>query len=153
TPLTFSGAIRLDNALTVAQAAGLAPQTVDHGFDNSNLQSWNVNVQREVTRDLAFTIGYIGSRASHLVLRRNLNQPANGVRPYPALSSSSPILPSTPLGNITQAEGNGISRYKALWISATQRLTHGLQFNTFYTWSKSIDYNSLSSQGIVVQSS
>jgi hypothetical protein len=29
----------------------------------------------------------------------------------------------------------------------------GLQFNTFYTWSKSIDYNSLSSGGVVFQNS
>src|SRR5262249_21341456 len=69
-PLTFSGPVRLDNALTLAQAAGLAPQTVDHGFDNSNLQSWNLNVQREIAPGLALTLGYIGSRASHLILRR-----------------------------------------------------------------------------------
>src|SRR5262249_46025399 len=30
---------------------------------------------------------------------------------------------------------------------------HGLQFNVSYTWSKSLDYNSLSSQGVVVQNS
>jgi hypothetical protein len=40
-----------------------------------------------------------------------------------------------------------------MWISLNQRLTQGLQFNAFYTWSKSIDYNSLSSQGVVVQNS
>jgi len=88
-----------------------------------------------------------------LILRRNLNQPIDGVRPFPALSSSSPILPGAPLGNITQAEATGNSSYKALWVTATQRLRRGLQFNASYTWSKSLDYNSLSSQGIVVQDS
>jgi hypothetical protein len=34
-PLTFIGTIRLDNAITLAGPAGLAPQTVDHGFDNA----------------------------------------------------------------------------------------------------------------------
>src|SRR5262249_55572701 len=29
-PLTFTGTIRLDNAINLARAAGLAPQTVDH---------------------------------------------------------------------------------------------------------------------------
>ncbi len=48
-PLTFTGPIRLDNAINLARAAGLAPQTVDHGFDNAYLQSWNLNVQRELT--------------------------------------------------------------------------------------------------------
>src|SRR5262245_59279785 len=33
-PLTFSGTIRLDNAILLAGAAGLAPQSINHGFDN-----------------------------------------------------------------------------------------------------------------------
>jgi hypothetical protein len=50
-------------------------------------------------------------------------------------------------------ESTGISSYNALWVSANQRLSRGLQLNASYTWSKSLDYNSLSSQGIVVQNS
>jgi hypothetical protein len=153
TPLSFAGPIRFDNAIDLAIASGLSPTTVDQGYDNSYLQSWNVNLQRELASHFVLVIGYVGSAATHLVLRRNLNQPVNGVRPYPALSRSSPFLPGAPLGNITQAEGTGKSSYNALWASATQRLTQGLQFSVAYTWSKSIDYNSLSSQGIVVQDS
>jgi len=77
----------------------------------------------------------------------------NGERPYPELSPSSPILPGTPLGNITQAEGTGNSSYNALWVTAKRRLARGVQFNASYTWSKSLDYNSLSLQGVVVQNS
>ena len=153
TPLTFTGPVRLDNAINLARAAGLAPLTVDHSFDNSYLQSWNLNVQHELTPNLALMVGYFGSKGSHLTIRRNINQPVNGVRPYPALSPSSPILPGTPLGNITQTEGTGNSSYNALWVTANQRLPHGLQFNAAYTWSKSLDYNSLSLQGVVVQDS
>ncbi|HSE36417.1 MAG TPA: hypothetical protein VLG74_03885, partial [Blastocatellia bacterium] len=40
-----------------------------------------------------------------------------------------------------------------LWVTANQRLARGLQFNASYTWSKSLDFNSLSSQGVVVQNS
>jgi hypothetical protein len=95
--------------------------------------------------------GYIGSKGSHLIVRRNINQPTDGVRPFPKLSPASPILPGTSLGNITQVESAGNSSYNALWMSATQRLTHGLQFNASYTWSKSLDYNSFSTGGIVGQ--
>ena len=152
-PLTFSGPIRFDNALNLAQAVGLAPQTVDHGFDNSYLQSWNFNVQRELTKSLGLMVGYFGSKGTDLIIRRNINQPVNGVRPYPTLSPNSPILPGVTLGNITQAESSGFSSYNALWLTANQRLSKGLQFNASYTWSKSIDSNSLSSQGVVVQNS
>lgn len=152
-PLTFSGPIRLDNAISVARPAGLAPQTVDRGFENSYVQSWNLNLQRELTTNLALMIGYFGSKGTHLITRRNINQPANGLRPYPALSGSSPILPGAPLGNITQAASSGNSSYNALWVTANQRYRRGLVFNASYTWSKSLDYTSLSSAGIVVQNS
>jgi hypothetical protein len=55
--------------------------------------------------------------------------------------------------NITFREGTGVSNYNALWLTATKRLSRGLQFNTSYTWSKSIDYNSQSSQGVTLQDS
>jgi hypothetical protein len=152
-PLTFTGAITFENAISLAGSAGLAPATVDRGFNNAYLQSWNFNVQRELLRGLALMAGYFGSKGTHLILRRNINQPVAGVRPFPVVSPSSPILPGTPLGNITQAEGTGNSNYNALWISVSRPLARGLQINASYTWSKSLDYNSLSSQGVVVQNS
>ncbi len=152
-PLTFTGPIRFDNAILLARAAGLAPQSVDHNFDNAYMQSWNLNVQREMTSHVAVMFGYFGSKGTHLILRRNINQPVNGVRPFPALSASSPILPGTPLGNITEVGSAGNSSYNALWVAVNQRLARGLQFNASYTWSKSIDYNSFSTQGVVVQNS
>src|SRR5262249_40255164 len=54
-PLTFSGAIRLDNAIQLAGPAGLAPQSIAPDFDNAYLQSWNLNVQRELIRNLALS--------------------------------------------------------------------------------------------------
>jgi hypothetical protein len=152
-PLALTGTIRLENAIDQAEALGLAPATVDHGFHNAYLQSWNINVQRALSTGLSVMAGYFGSKGSDLILRRNINQPIAGVRPYPTVSESSAIFPGRRLGNITQAEGTGNSSYNAMWISATQSLTHGLQLSAFYTRSKSLDYNSLSTQGIVVQNS
>ena len=100
-------------------------------------------------------IGYVGARGGHLRLTRNINQPINGTRPYQRLSLESSILPGTPLGNITQVESSGKSTYRALWTSVTRRLSSGLQFSGAYTWSRSLDTNSLSSPptSITVQNS
>ena len=111
-------------------------------------------MQREVRAGLAVTIGYFGSKGTHLRLSRNLNQLLpNGTRPFARLSAASPILPNTPLLNITFREGTGNSSYNALWVTANKRLSNGFQFNASYTFSKSIDYNSQSSQGVTVQDS
>ena len=83
--------------------------------------------------------------AANLRISRNINQPVNGVRPFPALSASSPIRPGATLGTITQVESTGFSSYHALSLIATKRLSRGLLFDTSYTWSKSLDTNSLNS--------
>ena len=154
TPLTFSGAINFQNALTTAGLAGVAPNSVDQGFDNPYVQSWNLNIQREIAKDLGVMIGYFGTKGTHLRISRNINQPVNGgARPFPNLSPSSPIRPGSGLGNVVQIEGTGNSSYNALWATATKRFSRGFQFNASYTYSKSIDYNSLSSQGVIVQDS
>lgn len=152
-PLTFSGPIRFDNAINLAGPAGLAPQSIAPDFTNAYLQSWNFNVQRELLRHLAVTAGYFGSKGTHLISRRNLNQPINGARPFRTLSLSSPILPGTNLGNVIQVESGGNSSYNALWLKGSQRLAHGVQFQASYIWSKSLDYNSFSTGGIVGQDS
>jgi carboxypeptidase family protein len=136
----------------------VSPSSSDPEFDNGYIQSWNLNVQREVRQGLAVTVGYFGSKGTHLRLTRNLNQTflnaaLNPVRPFPTLSPSSPIAPGLPLLNITFREGTGNSNYNALWVTANKRLGKGLQFNASYTFSKSIDYNSQSSQGVTVQDS
>ncbi len=153
TPLTFTGAVTFANARTVAGSAGLAPNTVDHGFNNAYVQSWNLNIQRELGNDLGVTVGYFGTKGTRLRLARNINQPINGVRPFTRLSASDPFLPNAVLNNIVQIESTGNSSYNALWLTANKRFGRGFQFNASYTFSKSIDYNSLNSQGVVVQDS
>ena len=150
-PITATGSIPIVSALNTAGPAGLAPATVDFRFQNASMRSWNANLQRQLARDLAATIGYSGSHGSNLRISRNLNQPVNGARPFPSVSASSPIRPGTPLGTITQVESSGFSNYHAAWASVTKRLSGGLHADASYTWSKSLDTNSLNSSGFAVQ--
>jgi carboxypeptidase family protein/TonB-dependent receptor-like protein len=152
-PLAANGSLSIENALDATRPVGLAPATVDPGFHNAWVQSWNVNVQRQVARDTAVTVGYLGSHGRNLRISRNINQPIDGARPFAAVSATSPILPGAPLGNITQVESSGFSRYNGAWASVTKRLSHGLQTAASYTWSKSLDTNSLNSSGFAVQDS
>ncbi len=151
--------VHLFDAIDVARpGATISPSSSDPDFNNAYVQSWNLNVQREVRPGMALTVGYFGSKGTHLRLTRNLNQTflnsaLVATRPFPTLSSSSPIKPNTPLLNITFREGTGVSNYNAFWATATKRLSRGFQFNASYTWSKSIDYNSQSSQGVTLQDS
>jgi hypothetical protein len=51
------------------------------------VQQWNVNVQREISKDTVVTVAYVGSKGTHLSLQRDLNQliPISAAQnPYPA---------------------------------------------------------------------
>jgi hypothetical protein len=154
TPLTFNGPgfVTFSNALTAAKAAGsLNPVAVASDFKTPYVQTWNFNIQQEITPDLGVMLGYFGNKGTDLRTALNINQylPAGTtLRPYPALSASS-IVPGTALGNITQWQSNGNSEYNALWIKATKRLSKNLQFETNYTWSKLMDETSYNTPGAV----
>src|SRR5438876_93740 len=117
----------LARAFNDVQASGtIAPTSIDKNFDNSYVQSWNLNIQREVKGAIGISVGYYGSKGTHLQITRNLNQFINGVRPFARLSASSPISPNTGLTNITQRDSSGNSSYNALWLTANKRFARGL---------------------------
>jgi outer membrane receptor protein involved in Fe transport len=150
---TTSGTnLNFGNAFNLASGS-IAPTSVAHNYKNAYVQSWNFNIQQELGNNYGLMIGYFANKGTDLNVGRNYNQPINGVRPYPALSASSPIDPGKPLGNILVYESDSNSSYNALWITAQKRFSRGLQFNTSYTWSKSIDEVSRNVQGLVIQDS
>ena len=146
---TAASHITLSNAASSAGAAALAPSFTDPNFQPARMQSWNVNVERELGA-IGLMAGYFGSHGDRLRVPINVNQflvPGGTVRPYPRLSASSPIMPGATLGNITEQTSLGWSDYKALWVTANRRLTKGLQLQGSYTLSKSTDTNSYDGTG------
>ncbi len=141
-------------------ATNISPSVVNPNFKNAYVQSWNLNIQQQISRNTGIMIGYFGSKGTHLEVDRNINQPTvlgsfvAGSKPFIALSPSSPFLPNKTLSNrITERDSNSNSNYNALWITANQHLAHGLQFNASYTYSHSIDEVSRNNAGIIVQDS
>jgi hypothetical protein len=151
-PSTATPFVTLENAFTLAGGT-ISPYAVAQNFRTAYVSEWNFNVDQQIGNNYGVSVGYYGSKGTDLNMAINPNQPINGVKPYPFLSSSSPIDPGAALGNITFYESVGNSSYNALWVTAKRRLAKGLQFDASYSWSKSIDYNSQIQQGVTVQNS
>jgi hypothetical protein len=153
TAVSYSSAtkpIPVGTAYASAAASGLAVSSIMPNFRNGYIESFNLNVQQAVPGNIAVSLGYYGSVGRHLRARLNQNQPnAAGVRPFPAISTNSLIAPGavTSTANFAEASSVSSSNYNAMWLTATKTLSHGLQFNMTYDWSKSMDLNSLGSQG------
>src|SRR5262245_3802708 len=146
TPLNVAGNVKLDSALASAQASGLAPTTTSPDFQPARMQTWNVNIEKEVAQT-GVMVGYFGSHGDRLRIPVNINQFVNGVRPFPRLAATSPISPGATLGNITEVQSVGWSNYKGLWITANRPMTQGVQLSASYTLSKSSDSNSYEGTG------
>lgn len=150
-PLNATGTISVSNPIaSAAGAPSTSPSNIDPHFTNDYVQDWNINIQREVAKDTMIEVAYVGSKGTHLRNSYNENQIVNGAQ---VLAGSKPVRPFAGFANIPTVASPGNSTYNALWISATRRMSRNLQFNTSYSWSHSIDYNSLSSQGVTAQDS
>jgi hypothetical protein len=152
TSVNYSGAaIPVATLYNSAKAAGISVSNVNPNFKNAYTQTYNFNLQQEMPGGVVFSLGYYGSQGRHLRIRTNQNQPINGVgsnRPYLVLSSNSPILPGAAIAsNIADANSIGTSNYNAMWATVTKNMRNGVQVNVTYDWSKSMDLNSLGSQG------
>ena len=150
-PVSETGALPVGTLYTTAALSGLSPSATNPKLSNAYTESYNLNIQQQVGWGVLAEIGYIGSEGKHLRINRNINQfiyPAGtATRSYPKLSATSQYRPGATLGNITYIDSNSLSDYNALWFTVRKALAHGLEFNSTYTWSKSMDLNSLGSQG------
>jgi hypothetical protein len=151
-PLNITGA-PIGTAFSIAAASSLAPSSVNPNFKNGYIESYNLNVQQDLGHGSALQVGYIGSQGRHLRLNHNINQfvyasptATTGTRPFPTAKLLDGSVRS--LGNITYNDSIGMSNYNALWVTLRKSLRGGLQFNTTYTYSKSMDENSQSGNGI-----
>jgi hypothetical protein len=110
------------------------------------VMQWNLDIQRQLTRDLTATLGYVGSRGVHQPERVDdanivmpTATPAGYVWPSP-VGSGTRVNPN--YGEIRSMQWDGNSFYDALQVNLTQRLAHGFQIRGSYTWGRSIDTNS-----------
>jgi hypothetical protein len=144
--------ISLANPYASAKAAsGYALNWTNPNFKNAYVESFNLNVQQALPWAMTASVGYYGSTGHHLLITTNANQ-ASGIpgsaRPFTTLSASSPIAPGASIAsNISERNSVGYSNYNATWVTLSKATRSGLEFNMNYEWSKSMDINSLGSQG------
>jgi hypothetical protein len=134
-------------------ASSLVATYIEFNPSRSYRMQWNLNIQRQLTRSVALTLGYVGSSAVHLthLIEDNDQVPSSLVTfnsaldafvfPIPA-AGTKPQRINPNFGQIATTEWTGQSNYHALQVNLVQRLIKGLMYQVAYTWSKSIDNGS-----------
>lgn len=103
------------------------------------IYQYNLTLERELLKDLALEIGYVGSQGRFLGIRYNLNAPLpiGTISPTTGLPNTARRFPT--LGDIQFQEQIAISNYNALQVSMRRRSNGGLTLLASYTFSKAID--------------
>ena len=116
--------------------------SVVRNFKTPRAHNYNLSIQRELTQNQVFTIGYSGSYGQNLVILSDVNaRPiGGGERPFEA------AFPGQ-FKHIIQATNRGYSRYDSLQASLNQRNWHRLNLTYNYTFSKCLDTNSVNRGG------
>jgi hypothetical protein len=151
------GGVQLVNSTS----SNLSVSTVEAHPHRNYVMEWNLNIQRQLTSDVSLTVGYIGSRGVHMLLRGD-----DGNMTLPTLTSAGYLFPCGPpiqtdgsctagnsssgasaqinptFGAIRYMYWNTDSRYHGLDVSLDKRFAHGLQFQVAYTFAKSLDDDS-----------
>ena len=116
---------------------------IDQAYRPPIEQEWGLNVQTDLGRNFMLEMGYVGTRGTHQIQNRSLNQAL-------LASSSSPIRGQTTntVGNIplrvpivgftapglNDVDSSASSWYHGLEASLSKRLSKGLQFLASYTF-------------------
>ncbi|WP_158822638.1 carboxypeptidase-like regulatory domain-containing protein [Granulicella sp. S156] len=152
TAVSYNGAaIPLSSLYASAKAAGIGISSINPNFKNAYIESFNLNVQQALPDGIVASLGYYGSVGRHLRITTNENQasgPVGSPHLYSNLSANSPIDPGVSIAsNISEVNSIGTSNYNAMWAVLSKNMSHGLEINMNYEWSKSMDINSLGSEG------
>ncbi len=134
--------LSFDSPLGVAGPA-VAPDMISptRRLPNARKDQWSFDVQRELWSGTALDLQYIGSNTSHLD-RSFFNN-----TPQPGPGSVDPRRPSHNFRSRRIIQNDLIADYDAISVIFRKRMSHGLQADAHYTWSRTRDMSTHSNGG------
>jgi len=134
--------------LISASSSALRQTYIQPNPSRNYVMQWNLNLERQLAKDLTMTVGYVGTRGIHQPFR---SDDVNTVLPIMGLTWPSPhnsgIKLNPNAGQIAALWWTGHSYYNGLQFQAVKRMSHGFQSQSSFTYSKNIDDGSATLAG------
>jgi hypothetical protein len=119
---------------------------IEQKMPRNYVMQWNLNIQRQITPSITALVGYVGAHGVHMPLRIDdidivmpTKTSAGYLWPNP-IGSADVINPN--FGSIRGIFYAGDSLFHALEAGVTKKMSHGVQFQTSFTFGKTIDNSS-----------
>jgi len=130
----FSNEEVIPVSLQDIQASGneLVFSLITPDLQNPYTINYQFNIQRQLTSDLMWEVGYVGTRGVKFPMHRRFNLPdrQTGVRPNPKIIPGGPYFVDM---------GESVMNH-SLQTSARKRFSRNVSFDIHYTWGKTIAY-------------
>jgi len=95
--------------------------------------AWNVSIEQQFTATTGFRLAYVGSETEHLSVAIDMNPP---------YASKLPVNKN--IGDIFDDQSWATASYNSLQVSLDQHMWRGLQVQSSFTWSHTLDIASSS---------
>ena len=129
-PPFASSAYKPSSSVTFTPGLSIA-DGIDPNARLGMTQAWNVAAEQQVGSNMMVRAAYVGSESYHQPITRDKNP---GIYATGGLRST-----YSDFGQILYNESTGTANYNGLQATVEYRLSHGLQFQSNWTWSKLID--------------
>ncbi len=113
-------------------------------FVQAYVQNWNLTIERKLGSDWLLRLGYVGTKATHLMADYDQNAPIYDFsRTLPQNQGTIDARRPRAKYQRIMTLFTGMNQiYNSLQTSLNKRYSRGFSVLTSYTWSKNIDYNS-----------
>lgn len=103
------------------------------------VEATNLNIEQQVTPNLAVMVAYVGKFGRHQLLDYNSNPALYAPGASTSTSSYQARRTYSQFGNLADMASIGTSNYNALQVAVTKRMNTWLSAKGSYTWSRSLD--------------
>jgi hypothetical protein len=103
----------------------------------SRTANWNFTLERQLAGNMLVRASYVGSRSNRLSYNTDINAPLPS--PTATADDADARRPFQDYGQITQNTSGLNSSFHALQLTFEKRFSHGFNLSANYTWGKSID--------------
>ncbi|MGO8759170.1 MAG: carboxypeptidase regulatory-like domain-containing protein [Terracidiphilus sp.] len=103
-------------------------QVFSRDFKLPTVYAWNLSIEQQVTSTTALRVAYVGSETDHLSVLIDMN---------PEWATKIPV--NSALGDIFDDQSWATASYNSLEFSLDQHAWHGLQVQSNFAWSHTID--------------
>jgi hypothetical protein len=111
-----------------------SPTAFNKDWQSAYTEQWSLNVQRGLGESMVFEVGYIGNWGRH----------------YSPIQEGNPLYSGTAtrryagVAGMTYYGAGASTKFNSLQVSLKRRMSHGLAFNIYYTWSHNLDQGGMS---------